>query len=502
MATLLPVCLIPLLVSMEGASVRAASLRGFVFGFVFWLVTIPWIAYTVHRYGEMPWPVAILALLLSAAIMAVPFGAMTAALALAAPRSPLGLVAGFAAAWVAQEGLRTYLFGGFPWALLAYPLAQTPELIQSAALGGVALTSFLVAVTNGFLYLAVTQPKLLLRTTSFMAAVCLVSACLLVGDIRYNHYFDAPKTEAESLQVGVVQTNVGQELRWSAGTSERIFRDLRDQTRQLVRFARPRPDVVLWPESASPFSWSYSAEYRRAVVELCRELDVAILLNTVWCETPEDDEAPYYNSALLVTKDGPVLPPYFKLRLVPFGEYVPLAPILGRIRPISRAVPGAFAAGREERIIPFRGRRFGGAICYEVVYPWVLRDKVRKGADLLFSLTNDAWFGTAGARWQHWQAAVFRSVETGRTLVRAAVTGVSGAVLENGHSIPALGPDERGSFVVGVPPPQGTPPAVRLGEIPLLVCAAGLLASILRRRAFKPQGRVAAKNAAERKAER
>src|SRR5512140_1413130 len=118
---LLPVALIPLLAALSGLTWRRAFLPGFVFGAAFWLVTIPWIAYTVYRFGGVGAPLAGLALAISAALMAVPFGLMASLYASVAPRSGAGVIATFAAAWVVQEGFRTYVwvFGGFPWSLLA-----------------------------------------------------------------------------------------------------------------------------------------------------------------------------------------------------------------------------------------------------------------------------------------------------------------------------------------------------------------------------------------------
>ena len=134
---LLPVALIPLLLALDGLSWRRAFLPGFVFGAVFWLVTIPWIAYTVHRFGGVGAPLAGLALAITAGICAVPFGLMASLYAVVRPRSGPGAVAAFGAAWVVQEGFRTYVwaFGGFPWNLLANPLADVPVLLGTAALG-------------------------------------------------------------------------------------------------------------------------------------------------------------------------------------------------------------------------------------------------------------------------------------------------------------------------------------------------------------------------------
>src|ERR1035441_6396949 len=179
---LLPVALIPLVAALDGAKARRAAAVGFLFGFVFWILTIPWIAYTVHRFGGVPWPVAGLALALAAAICAVPFAVMGLLYEWVAPRSAAGIVATFGAAWVFQEFFRTkiWIFGGFPWALLANPLADVPQLLGTAALGGVFLSSLLVAALNAALFVALTRParnpRLVWLTGAALAAVIAAAA--------------------------------------------------------------------------------------------------------------------------------------------------------------------------------------------------------------------------------------------------------------------------------------------------------------------------------------
>ncbi|MDL2718917.1 MAG: apolipoprotein N-acyltransferase [Acidobacteriota bacterium] len=476
---LLPVALIPLIAALDGARPRQAAFLGYVFGLVFWTLTIPWIAYTVYRFGGVAWPVAGLALAAAAAICAVPFGVMGLLYAWVAPRSAAGIVATFGAAWAFQEFFRTYvyIFGGFPWALLANPLADVPQLLGTAALGGVYLTSLLVASLNAALYVALTRPASNARLGWLAGAALAAVLAAAAGPRR-------PKPAGEAIVVGVIQPNVRQDLRWEPGTAERLFGELEDQTRMLRR--HDRPVLVLWPESASPYAWSFSATYRERVVALCKELDIAILLSTVWSDAPDDSEAPFYNAAVLVTKDGTARP-YFKQRLVPFGEYVPFSGLLRKIRPISRAVPSAFTPGHGTTVLSLGSWRLGGAVCYEVVFPWIARDETRAGADVLFTLTNDAWYGRAGAQRQHFQSAVVRAIETGRPLVRAAITGISGAVDATGRVLVTLGPDVKGAFSVPLERAAAPPPAVAAGDIVAWVCAAGLLAGILRARALAPR---------------
>ncbi|HKC23912.1 MAG TPA: apolipoprotein N-acyltransferase, partial [Thermoanaerobaculia bacterium] len=442
---LLAVCLVPLAAALSGLRARAGALVAGFYGFVFWVATVPWVAFTVHRFGEVSWALGAVALFLVALLLIPPFalfGAIVAAVDDA--RGPATRLLLWPAAWVLQEAFRTdyYFWGGFPWAYLCYPLASSPPLMQSAALGGAWLTSALVVAVNVAVFEAV-RSRRGVRAAWLGGAVAVIAGAWLAGAVSMQR-LDAPRKAARTLRVGVIQPNVGQETRWTAETRDTIWRDLLERTRRLVR--ERHPALVLWPESAAPYSWSFAPAMREELPALCRELDVAILFSTAWSERPEDDDAPYYNAALLVTKDGPVLPPYLKQHLVPFGEYVPAGKVLRAIKPISRAVPGGFTPGAAATLIPFGGVTLGGAVCYEVVYPSVARDEARGGADLLFTLTNDAWYGSLGAREQHFQAVSFRAVETRLPLVRAAITGISGLVDAHGRVLARIGPDVAGSF--------------------------------------------------------
>ena len=183
--------------------------------------------------------------------------------------------------------------------------------------------------------------------------------------------------------------------------------------------------------------------------------------------------------------------PYHKLRLVPFGEYVPLRFLFGWVNQVSQAAPGAFTPGTRAIPLELSGVRLGGAICYEVVYPWIARAQVAAGADALYTLTNDAWYGDGGAQEQHWQAAVFRAVETGRPMLRAAVTGISGWVDGRGRTLArarSRGAGRNRGTAAG-PSAGFRTLAGRLGDAVPFVCAAALLVAILRARASARRAR-------------
>ncbi len=486
LVVLLPVALVPLLLALDGVRPGRAAILGGLFGIAFWLTTFPWIYHVLHRFGGLPAPLAGVALVLASMVPSVPMAAMTALAALAAPRSAAGRLLVFPAAWVVQELARTYAFSGFPWALVSYPLAPWPLLTQTAALGGAALTSFLVVLVNAGLAEAVRGTGRA-RVAGVAVAAGVVAASLAFGATRLS----SPEVFApgEGLRVLIVQPNIEQDVRHAPGTAERIHFEVTGLTRSLLR--KSPSDLVLWPESATLLAWPWSEGFQQEITRLCREERTALLFNTVWSDRPSDDEAPYFNSALLVDGRGVVGEPYHKLRLVPFGEYVPLRSLFGWVNQVSQAAPGSFTPGTRAIPLELSGVRLGGAICYEVVYPWIAREQVAAGADALYTLTNDAWYGDGGAQEQHWQAAVFRAVETGRPMLRAAVTGISGWVDGRGRTLARLGPGARAGISgrLRVPPRGFRTLAGRLGDAVPVVCAVALLVAILRARASTRRAR-------------
>jgi apolipoprotein N-acyltransferase len=144
-------------------------------------------------------------------------------------------------------------------------------------------------------------------------------------------------------------------------------------------------------------------------------------------EIERGSPAKYYNSAFLVQADGSTGGIYRKMHLVPFGEYVPLKRILFFAAPLVEAVSD-FSAGESAVLLPLKGHLMSTAICYEIVYPGLVRQFVRNGSELLTTITNDAWFGDTSAPYQHFAQASMRAIEEGRYLVRSANTGISGIV--------------------------------------------------------------------------
>jgi apolipoprotein N-acyltransferase len=200
--------------------------------------------------------------------------------------------------------------------------------------------------------------------------------------------------------------------------------------------ASQAPALIVVPESAFPLYWDRSMRLRQDLATIAMG-GPALLFNDV-----EEDGDRYYNAARLLTSHGLAGPPYRKVHLVPFGEYVPLPRLFFFVRQISTEI-GAFAAADAPEVVRTGPVAIGMGICYEILYPSLARREAAAGANLLATISNDSWYGRAGAQEQHFAGAVLRAVENERWLLRAAITGVSGIVDARGRILAESRPDTR-----------------------------------------------------------
>ena len=218
-----------------------------------------------------------------------------------------------------------------------------------------------------------------------------------------------------------MQGDVPQDQKWVPGLEDEILTRYLTLSRQAAdRGAR----AILWPESSTPFYFENSPK-GEAIRLFARERGASVLLGSD--EVDRRNPRVSYNSAFMVRPDGSTAGVYRKVRLVPFGEYVPFRTLLFFAAPLVEAV-GEFAPGQAPVMLPLAGKPVSTAICYEVVYPALIRAGVLQGSTLLTTITNDAWFGRSSAPYQHFEMASMRAIEQGRYLARSANTGISGIV--------------------------------------------------------------------------
>lgn len=455
--------LVPLFLSLPRLSFRSAVLFSFLGGFVHHLGTLYWI-YPTCRWGGTGVGVAGLALFSLAGVLALYWallGAVASRLNGGGALRPFLL----AAAWVTVEYLRSRVGGGFPWLLLAHSQWDVPKHMPLAQIGGVYAVSFLVALFNTTLAEGVEiflqKPR---RWKPFAAG-----ALALVG-LTAISVFLWRRTPAEpgAIRVAVVQGNIDQYKKWDEVYVQEILNAYTRGTRAALA---GRPAWVVWPETSVPGWYPNDGRVVDWVTGLAREGGTPLL---VGAPTRGDGD---YNAVFLVSGQGENAGVYRKRHLVPFGEYVPLRAVLGRIFSVLNAL-GTFDAGVSADPLPGPAP-LGVSICFEGLFPALSRESVRAGASVLVNVTNDGWYRDTAAPEQHLAATVFRAVESGRWLVRAANTGISAFVSPRGEIVgrtPLLAPAVLHGAVA---PLTHRTPYAHWGDVFATFCALATLAALL-----------------------
>lgn len=387
---------------------------------MYFVGTIYWTGTVVRTFGGLATPVALLATLLLALYLAL-YPAMTALIVgRLVNRSDRHALLLSPAVWVATEFARGFLFGGFPWVPLGNSQVTVLPVAQIASVCGVYGVSALVAFVNASIaYALVTRGRE--RSVAVGAAVV-----VLVGVSGWGTWRIAEGSltrEGTPIRVGLVQGNIAQEDKWNPREARRIFTTHIAMTRDAVRRGA---ELVVWPESSTPFMFEEDDAGETGVRDLARDVRVPILFGSDQVDR-SGRPVRLYNAAFLVSPRGDTAAVYRKIHLVPFGEYIPFKELLYFVSPLVERFTD-FSAGESTVMLPVGSHRMSTAICYEVVYPSLMRQAVVGGSELLTTITNDAWYGRSSAPYQHFALASMRAIEQGRYLVRAANTGISGVV--------------------------------------------------------------------------
>lgn len=458
------VALAPLLLALlRAGSAARGFLCGLVTGVVFFAGTIYWIPRVMEQFGGLPAPLAWAVHVLFVVVLATFVAAFGAAFAVVARRhGPTALLAA-PALWVTAELARIHLFTGFPWVLLGY--SQTPVLAvaQLASLTGVLGLSALVALVNAVLAFAV-EVRGARRTRALAAAAAVVLAA--VGFGAWRLHADTLRSAGTPLRVAAVQGNIAQQDKWNPALREDILAAYLELTREA---AADGARLVVWPEAATPFAFQNDPQRAEAVRQVARATGAHLLLGTN--HTRYEGPPRYYNAAVMVDDTGATTGIYAKQHLVPFGEYVPLRRLLFFVSPLVESV-GDFSPGPGPRTLDMDGGPVGAAICYEIIYPDLVRGFVARGSRLLATLTNDAWYGRTAAPYQHFQQATMRAIELGRYLVRAANTGISGVVDPYGRVVASTPLFERRMVAADVRLLEARTLYSRTGDVLAYACMA------------------------------
>lgn len=452
------VCLVPflLLLHTERSSPSGSFRVGYWFGVGFFAALLYWIALLVD--SEIPirgltgigWIVLSLVLGLVYALAAL-FSCLLRRL-LPAPVT-------LALSWVALDYGRSLGALGFPWGSIGYVLADYPTLIQGARIGGVALISFAVVLTNTLVAesMLALLGKRYRAVLGYLAAAILVVAVLGVDGVTTirNGVSESPR----SMRIAVVQPNILAEEKWTPAFKTKAIDILTELTREAATSGEEPLDLAVWPETSVPVYVRQEYSYYRRLSEFVREIEISLLFGFPNAEYDKDrGDYVYYNAGLLLAPDGSEAGEYRKMHLVPFGERLPLEDRFEWIANLDLGQAN-FTPGKEAKVLGTAGAGYlGTTICFEAIFPAVCRPFVLNGAEYLVNLTNDAWFGMTAAPSQHADMARYRAVELGVPFARAANTGISficdpfGRILshvplgQSGVAVATISPARRTTF--------------------------------------------------------
>ena len=425
-------------------------IMGWFAGIVHWVVAVNWVLPVMHHYGGLPW-IAALGSLIGMAMILGTFWAAAVGLTSLVPTPVRVWLLPFA--FVGLDVLRRWWPFEFPWHPPAVALVSTPALLGSLPVWGATGLGWAVLTLGSGLW-AVRIPG----GRRISVAVCGLSLALAVVFTLAAPPF-IPSGDA--VDVGVIQPGTSLEEKWDPDE----WQGMEDRVWQITRAtAAAGAEVVLWPESALPYRVDSDPVYAAMLTTLARTTETVLVVNSV----AGSAEQGFTNSAYVVGADGVDPIHYDKMRLVPFGEYVPSWARTAFTDALVREV-GNFTPGARPQLLDI-GLPLGMAVCYEVVFPGLITREVRDGAEILATLTNDGWYGYSWAPKQHFAHVVLRAVETRRWMARAALTGISGFVAPDGRVSQRLDVGDTSYLLANLPSSRSLTPRTRWGDWWAVVC--------------------------------
>ena len=427
------IALVPFLLSLYNKRPKEAFRAGIIFGIPYFFGTLYWIYHSINHYGNIPFIASIAIVFILCIYLSLYTGvfALLFSLNFKSLRLPVPLFA--PSLWVALEFLRSYVFTGFPWSSVGYSQYKFLSIIQMSDITGIYGVSFLVvAVNEAIAEILLVQRRIremplfpLSRTiigSSFL--LLFISTAFIYGQWRLTQ--ERPGT---ILRASVIQGNIEQDRKWDPAYQDTVMETYSNLSLQAVSSS---PDIIVWPETSVPFFFGTDREYTEKLTLLQNQLGAYLLFGSVLVKEKGKEKNLLSNSALLLDKTGNVTYVYDKIHLVPFGEYVPLQTFLFFIDKLVVGI-GDYIQGDRYEIAATPLGGFATLICYEVIFPGLVRKFYLKGGNFIVNITNDAWFGRTTGPYQHFSIAVFRAVENRKPLIRAANTGISGFIDSNGR---------------------------------------------------------------------
>ncbi|MFG1811445.1 apolipoprotein N-acyltransferase [Streptomyces sp. NPDC049040] len=434
------VALVPwMLLARSAGSPRRAALDGWLGGAGFMLAVHHWLIPSLNVF------IVVLALLLGA--LWAPWGWLVRRLlgagAAGQPRVGPALVL-LPCGWLMVELVRSWQYLGGPWGLLGASQWQVAPALRLVSVGGVWLVSVLVVLANTVVVALVAVPGVRRQ-----AAGALLAAAVLTGAV----WLWVPRAHpVGSTRIAVVQPGV------VATGDARLDRE----ARLTARLAGTRPDLVVWGESSIGVDLTSRPDVARRLAALSRQVGADLLVNV---DAERADHSGISKTTVLIGPDGVTGPSYDKMRLVPFGEYIPLRSMLGWATSVGKAAGEDRQPGTRQVVMGTGGLRFGPLVCFETAFPDMSRHLAGDGAQVLVAQSSTSSFQHSWAPAQHASLAALRAAESRRPMVHATLTGISAVYDADGRRVGRrIGTGGSASAVYDVPLASGRSLYVRFGD--------------------------------------
>ncbi|MBI5102446.1 MAG: apolipoprotein N-acyltransferase [Nitrospirae bacterium] len=428
------VALLPLLISLWDRTPREAFRSGYVFGIIYFFGTLYWIYHSIAVFGGVPLAASLCLVFLLCSYLGLYPALFAWAFALLVRKTKLPAMIVAPVVWVVLEFLKSYIFTGFPWASIGYSQYRFLHIIQVADIVGIYGISFLVIAVNGALFDIVVFKRRLkdmpLYPVIYSYAGFAALALMVTASLGYGVWRLGQQREHESLRVSVIQGSIDQNRKWDPAFQKEALDTYVDLSRKAV--ASSAPELLIWPETAVPFLFDYDGDNTAKLIQTQKDLGAYLLLGSVMVREKTKDKTLLTNSAILLDREGKPVYKYDKIHLVPFGEYVPLKKMLFFVDKVAAGIVDYVPGESYVRGSAGFGS-FGTMICYEIIFPGLVRKFYTKGGDFIVTITNDAWFGKTAGPYQHFSMSVFRAIENRKPVVRAANTGISGFIDSSGR---------------------------------------------------------------------
>jgi len=418
--------LIWLILPLQSLSTKQAFYRGLWFYIGFYGAGLSWIHVSIHRFGQAPLFLSV-TLTLGLIVLLSLFSSLSFALLNRYFRklnTKYYFLAALPFCWLVFEWLRSWFLTGFPWLDLGQSQVDGPLAVLAPLLGSSAITLFIIMIAGLIVYS--------IRTGLYSLKFAAFSWIVLVVSIVILHQIQWVKITDKQLTVSLIQPNIPQEKKWLPEQRRATLNYFTKKTAQLDT------QLVIWPEAAIPALADRVVSYLQMIAEHASKKSQTVLTGI-----PVREDGKIYNAAILMGKGTGK---YFKQHLVPFGEFVPLESWLRGLITLFDLPMSSFSSGSDKQPnLQVADWNIAMALCYEIIFQDVV-DNQLTNADLIVTLSNDAWFGDSIGPYQHLEIARMRALENGIPVVRATNDGISALIDHQGKIMSKLGKFKEGTL--------------------------------------------------------